>query len=247
MNATFLFQSGDQIGNDDLSIVNYDLIGDGNNVESYPVAPVLWGEEFLSVRALVQRFSRITSWAAGGNQNPYVVPHFFPGPHDWTTGSVTGTVMDNTNGLATEPPWTWYSHYVSMFVGVRGSMRYKFTSSNSGLTGMAPVFGTDYAAVTATSNYPQTATPAGVLSCAATTDLPMITATAGNYEVLIPYYSNAKYWIVRFSGLITDCYYQRLNAYFTTATAQSANAYMAAGPDIALIRFRRVPGLVARP
>ncbi len=250
--ASFTVQSG-VIGDDAPTGVSVDLVGDGDNVESYPVDAVLWGEQFVSVRPLMQRFSLVYAWIPGSSvPPPLTFPHFLPPPVDYTpyVPLVTNYVFPNGNSLGIAPPWTWFSHYATMFVGVRGSVRWKIPIA-SNIQSITPTTADQLANFSTAGafwvNSGTTSDP--ILTPSATSENAEYRSSGGGVEVTIPYYDQAKFWTYRFvsyAGSALGAYTQRMNVFQSTPQSTMYRMYYAAGPDIACIRFRRTPGIIAR-
>jgi len=153
------------------------------------------------------------------------------------------------NGISTHPPWTWFAHVASMFTGVRGSTRYKFLNGNAldALTSSAPIFGYDWSAVTAQPSFSGAVDFTGVLAPAATSESVRVINGTGQWEVLMPYYDNAKFWQPRWVGNLTSCWSERLDAFqCDPGVGADMVMFVAGGPDTAFVRFRRVPGIKGR-
>jgi len=244
LNACWELQgNGDgAIGDAPLDAQEFALVGDGDNVESYPVDAVLWGEQFLSVRALAQRFSRVADVTVATMSVNFTLPHFFPPPHTFATN-----VIPNGNHLGLHPPWTWFAHYASMFVGVRGSTRYKFLTENisSGLTSSAAIQGYEYAEVVAAPSFGG-ATSSAVLAYPAASENVRAIADTGQWEVTLPYYDSQKFWPYRWVGGLVNAFKQRQDTFSMLSLGANVKCFVAGGPDSAFIRFRRTPGLIAR-
>jgi hypothetical protein len=230
------------IGDAALDTQKFSLVGDGNNDEAFPVDAVLWGEQWLSVRALAQRFSRVACVATEVS-TVAAYPHFFPPPSVYATG-----VIASQNGLQLHPPWTWFAHYASLFVGVRGSMRWKFLSDapSTAITSAVPGFSFDVATTAAQHSFTNSATPTGVLVPGATSEGVRVIGESGLWEVTMPYYDTMKFWPYRWVGSLGLANWQRTDIFQTLNWNGTLTAFVAGGPDLALVRFRRTPALIAR-
>lgn len=198
----------------------------------YPVEEVLWGENFRSVRALMQKMSPIATldfpWVASHFYNGF--PHFIPPPTNspfttrWAKAVTPGS-----------PPFTYFGYYSAPFVGMRGSMRYKvLATSFQQITGF-PETGVDPITWPMNRGFPGTFLY----------DQQMI----GNgfaAEFQFPYYSIRKYHPCRWHP---DPFVEeniRYDYFATTDENNPVGAYATAGagPDFTVTRFRRIPGLI---
>jgi hypothetical protein len=236
------------VGDDEKGEESFALVGDGDNEEAYPVGPILFGEDFASVRPLMQRFSRIGMVnRSATTTTTFMSPHFYPRPSTYA-----GNVVDpNSPGTATNPYWTWFAHYASLFVGVRGSARYKFICSepNSPVTGLAASYAIEDADYqTSTAPFDQFGN-AVVYMEAVGVNTACLTVTPINGEVTVPNYMNQKFWPYRFTGqnLLSGNYRRDMHVFQAGPTGSifPVFIYYAAGPDMAPIKFRRTPAVVA--
>jgi hypothetical protein len=254
MNMTAMLQAlGDEEDEDEVEFELY-----GGSGESYPTSSVLFGEDFASVRPLVQRFSRIGTIALNTTTaTGMVAPHFYPAPSHVGDG---GSYVDNWSGGDTDRPlWTWFGHYAALFVGVRGSTRYKTLGMSSTGTGVQalpfsaiPIEDQDVALLnrdTFTGGTIATVQGFGLMQEYINASDEM------NTEVIVPNYMGYKMALYRFlfnaayttADLVRSGYRRDMISFAPTngATAGHVHVYQAGGPDTSLIQFRRVPAVIA--
>jgi len=239
---------------------------EGETTEAYPSDQVMWGENVLSARALAQRFSRIGVMggdASTANPNTFVFPFYYPRPLDLYKGGVgpwtiTEFNQSNQNAMGNAVAWTWFSHVASMFCGVRGSVRVKVQPAQTAngimtLVSMKALLDTEVTVGTtnASTNWANTSVTMGNSNVLNTgmDGLDLVTLVGGGVEVCLPNYAESKFWVYRFEGVLGKCYRQNQVVIMTgvaQSTIQRQEVVYAAGPDISFIRFRRVPGLIAR-
>jgi len=219
-----------------------------NSVPDYPVSEVLFGEEFLSVRPFFQKFSQIDNLLNATNTGTYpyfTYPHFYPPP---ATTLYAGTVVvDNRNGNGAVPNWTWFAHYTMMFVGVRGSTRYKLIMGDASKIVVAGA--TNASDATSLTDH----TPVYNQRSATLVDngVVMNSNTGRGVEFTIPYYGFRKWNWTRFVQALTSidptvrqdviCIGPSAN---TPVNADSAMLFSAGGPDTTVNRFRRTPTVI---
>jgi len=241
------FQMQGAVGDEeDEEVEMIQLVPEGS--ADYPVIDVLFGEEFRSVRPLMQKFSFLDQFYSGGEAPNYIFnPHLYPPPATTLYGGVA--VCDTSNGNGGAPAWTWLAHYYMMFVGVRGSTRYKVICQDESRIVVA---GAGQAGLDVGSmfDYPPMTPTLGAGAVRGLVDTGVITSTndGRGYEFLIPYYGSMKYrwsrWVDINSSLAPAA--NRLDFISVGQTANEyANdnlwLYMAGGPDITVNRFRRTP------
>jgi hypothetical protein len=198
----------------------------------YPVAETLWGEDFGSVRGLMQHFNTIGAVSTSYNGVYYIngFQHYIPPPRvtthaRWAPNGDSGTTV----------PFTYFGYYSAPFTGVRGSMRWKILAASTDQIAAWPMAAGGFRAQFATSGavwpmlYDQQ--PIGVNMGA---------------EWIFPAYSPWKYFPVRYAldpAVVAP--YARYN-YLTTNDESIPDAYVsiAGGPDITAVRFRRIPGII---
>jgi hypothetical protein len=235
-------------GGGEMKTVN--LLGGDSAVDSYPVEDVLWGEVFGSVRALAQRMSFIFTYTTIAVPYGAYMPHFWPPPAPtlYAATPVIDVIPANSVITSTRPNWTWFSHYAAMFVGVRGSTRYKLLGMNPGhIVTALPILGLE----SAESHFP----PNNVLAAKTAGGLQSSAQNFGpgcGFEVTLPYYDRYKFRWCRFAPAISDTSSDSRWDYLSVS-ALSSNAvtagdvqliYQAGGPDTTFIRFRRTPALI---
>jgi hypothetical protein len=179
---------------------------------NYPIDLICMGERFESLRALIQKPCKINSIASpiGGAflLKPYL--YYRPG------FNITGTEYS---------PTTYASYYLSFYIGVSGSERWKFIGdANSAYIGASRTESTG-----STLIFP--------------TFLDPISYVGSNrgMEFLIPYYYPKKFITPLISG--TGAVNSTRIA-TTNTTACRYLTYYSMGPDVKVIGFRQVPSLL---
>lgn len=200
----------------------------------YPVSEIIFGEDFRSVRALVQHFCPV------GSMEPVitaVVPHFFPGPRDYAT------LAWETNlnyKLSTRVAWTYYGWYSAPFVGQRGSTRWKLFSEGTSKQVFAmptpPFHQLDPVIAGGTTILPETKL-CGV----------QLTSNTNGCEFQSPNYCIHKFNYVRAVSDVSVLGPQSRFDQFLAVDSLPAMLMMAAGPDYTVTRFRRIPGFKIVP
>jgi len=237
-------------GGEDVEIIN--ILGGGVVDKAYPVEDVLWGEVFGSVRSLMQRMSYVGVGFPVPTSELFQFPHFYPpvAPNQYLAGP-TAVVPPFANGPQTQnrPQWTWFGHYASMFVGMRGSTRYKvLTTQPNRVVMMNPTRAKEgllYATV-----HPPGSVVSDVMTLGASQSSVQNVGAGCGAEFIVPYYDLSKYWNYRFvanqlSGGSTRLDVLTINPNPAGAvTTDIFYVYAGGGPDIAPIRFRRTPALV---
>jgi len=248
MTKTYQLQ-GRAAGDQGETSKDFALVGDGDNVEAYPVGAVLFGEEFISVRGLMQRFSLIDDINANNTTRAFAYPHF---QLALGTYSVSPTHQFNSTDTVSgfQGTFTWFGWYKMLFVGLRGSMRYKIISSTG--QGLVTAWaGTQQDWSLLGANLPFATNPQFIASGNAVVGN---TASGNGVEFVVPYYDSGKFFPSRYAYAInptTPNPYARFdviaiaanNDLSTNIPRYNSWIYAAGGPDIALIRFRRVPAL----
>lgn len=239
----YLLQGG--IGDDDEEgIKKVNLVGSGD-LDRYPIDALAWGEDFSSVRPLMQKFSQIIRFDGSHQGQTPTFPHFWPVRKAIPGGGGTYVWLQTLHPLDT-PTWSWFSHYAGMFVGVRGSVRYKLMPITS-----------QFVAATYTTYQDGHVDVSGWLNeglnnyTSLTTCCAIEPSLVGDKgaEFLVPYYSDRKYWCNRVivpTSSSPQVYTQemRFNALsFSTGVVDNGPLFYAGGPDIAPVRFRRVPAI----
>jgi len=214
-------------------------------VPDYPVMEVLFGEDFKSVRPFFQKFSLIDVFSSIPS-GYYQYPHLYPPPAETLYAGTP--VVDIGSGIGATPNWTWIMHYGMMFVGMRGSTRYKgvcrdasrLVAAGAGLLGDTLSMG-DYP--------PFNGAPAG--AALVDTGVAMNTTSGRGVEFLIPYYGSRKWiaprWVEQLGGGAPN---SRRDFISVTGpgvmgdTTDKMWLYMAGGPDTTVNRFRRTPTVI---
>jgi len=261
-NMSFQIQSG-QRSVADVNVSSQSIcIPEGDTQTAYPSGDVLWGEDILSVRALAQRFARVAIVGASSTSNTqnFVLPFYYPRPLDlyvggtgpWAVGQLLQTA---TNGMGNAPVWTPFSHVASLFAGVRGSVRLKLMPNQIMNLSVRSLFDQDVstATVAGQGSVDWFGNPTTITTSAVVNNGIGFYEAAGSgehgVEVLLPNYAENKLWVYRYQGQLTDSSRQREILVQTVAlqsTTTRCEISYAGGPDIAFIRFRRVPGVIAR-
>jgi len=209
----------------------------------YPVKDVLWGEEFLSVRPLMQKFSA-TAWAVNNYRNDrrMAFPHYMPPPSSFA-------ILWNTLAHAqTSIPFTYAGYYAPLFVGVRGSQRMKVYATASAAD-------TVFMGVALSNQDVQDSTDTTVMDADSIPrylvgDVQTL-GTSKAVEFVFPTYSMLKYWVPRWRFTMLNGgaeFRANMVVGLSDATnpllpAISARVYTAFGPDVTVTRFRRCPGI----
>lgn len=151
LRSSVRFQVGGTIGDVDPEIIYTQLVS--ANVHAEKATEVLWGDDVRSVRALMQRFSRlgttttIGALAAGGNGPYYLsrtadqgsafsyIPTAIPAPSiEGSSDAVKVVVLQNAVNVDTgsesemyqsHVAFTWAGYFSMLFAGVRSSVRTK--------------------------------------------------------------------------------------------------------------------------
>lgn len=208
----------------------------------YPCKEFLFGEEVLSVRALIQKPSPIGGVDNTGNEIVWqqLYPHYPPAPYN----SAMSEWTDNPD-IPDTPYFTYYGFYLAWFTGVRGSTRWKFGGAEANhpyIMGAVPAVNAQGTSVLQTVSTIFLPTPI-VHSYA---------VAGGNtsaMEVTVPAYSTVKYYQPRGTNNVNS--FNRLTRYDFLAVLRPSSTnlsgwplYTCAGPDVSVTRFRRTPGLL---
>jgi len=192
---------------------------------AYPGKEILWGENVSSVRALLQKPSRLI-WAS-----PTLPP----------AGSYQVPVLgicnnyDLSAGLVFTPFFTYQGWYRVLFTGLACSERFKFMSRSEVFIGVAPVYVPSLLT-----------TPVPVTGMVSTLNPMSAMGPGSGYEVTVPYYNSQKYLLGRRSYNTTKIQGKDRYNLITIATKASTIVpeivvYHSFGPDIRVIGFRQVP------
>jgi len=239
-----VYQAGDEHV-DEVEQVVYPLVA---GKKDYPLTDMLWGEEILSCRAMWQKFSPYFVLGYGlDDRHNILFPHcpVFP----WNSLPV----IDQGKWVTTQGPtpkgiWTYASHYTHLFSGVRGSTRVKLITHQE----------TDVEPYVAAYSFPRfsselaTGNLTTYYNPALSTNVPNLSTGVilpPNGEAVFPYYGQFKYiqptvW----KGMGNSLYgYDHVDGLTPLVLGNnltnSTIVHFAYGPDVAIIHFRRVPGL----
>jgi len=230
-----------------------ECIGLVQNEGTYPAKDLQWGEEFLSVRALVQKplvfGASLTNKFADGRQ---LFPHHMPPP----ASSSTAWATVNTGALYT--PFTFEGYYSAMFTGVRGSSRAKMQQYPSVASASPAVVTSIHGACLSGEDLTYCDVEGGV---ADVNNVPFLfhgpeqlLSTTHSVEMTFPAYSRNKFWwprtmpitslntvpaalnAMRYDMFIRDGWGDN-----ATQPANSIRLWHCAGPDVTFTRFRRTP------
>lgn len=233
------YQSGEDESQDSTTDMFVKL---SNSSYDYPTKDLLWGEEFKSVRALVQHPTAVARLSTSGvvGFSVYRLPHFIP-PR---VASATARWDDGAYATPASAPFNWQGFYSAAFVGQRGSMRLKvWTGDADESILMMPMPNS--------SEVPMLVASLGaeIIPVPGLVDQQLASARAGA-EVVIPYYGERKYHQPRYLPLTSDPKFSssRFNVIGSTRTVDfpTGFVYAAAGPDYTVTRFRRIPGMIIR-
>lgn len=215
---------------------------------------VLWGEEMESVRPLVQKFTDLYFGKAFTDNQSVAFTHYPPPCCDFTINPLAAHptyVQLSTDGTAanapTRCPFLWDGFYCPLFVGVRGSMRFKMYMLSGGTKVLAfPARGALLGGVRSTAFTAYDATFTGLIVPFGDTQS---IASASGCEWVFPAYGGAlhnnprsKTIVVTPTGSSTQ-YTPVVNAVFPMSQFGTAIVYTfrAMGPDVVFVRFRRTP------
>jgi hypothetical protein len=234
-----------------------DLIPTG---QEYSPALVQWGEEFLSVRPLMQRFGCLGTGRVKTGDVGLMLPHYIRPPTEGVTNTDTWTNFTQGGAYATDVscrvPFTWAGFYSMLFVGVRGSTRVKYMLDE-------PVANTHpFAAANAsTTNDALTIATLGMDLEVATGWPGMMIAnmqmptTENGLEITFPAYLTSKFWCPRWSPTTnlgaaygtSEFSYQYDSIFPVSRRALPSffgwTIFTAYGSDVSANRFRRVPSV----
>lgn len=205
---------------------------------NYPIKDLLWGEEVMSCKAMLQHFSSVIPLEATDNLTFWlsVQPHFIPPPGSkgvalsWIGNPTANNALIN---------FTYTGYYMAAFVGIRGSTRYKATTTTNfpyaAMAAMPPgvnILGNVHFLVNGRP-HPQMI------------EFQPLNGNIGA-EWCVPFYHNIKYhkcnWV--FDDTLDNAW-SRNDCFYRESTANVDGFLLSAGgPDISLTRFRRIPGLL---
>lgn len=253
--GAYRFQAGG-IGDDAETQDDVVVLVGPKATDSYPTNTIHFGEEIASVRPLLQKFSPVQQLNSNIVASSYALPHFWPPPKEVSDDGTLNFIADDGFYSSMCANFTWLGWYSAMFVGIRGSTRYKvLRGTTEGMYGMSPGFWTDMG--TSAGNYTGYGVDAletsGVGSTPVSDLLNMgiqYTGPNGGCEFTLPYYCNKKYINTRIipvleTGTLVDPSTFELRSDFLHHSASWGGTliFQAGGPDIAPVRFRRVPAI----
>jgi hypothetical protein len=213
----------------------------------YPMEDLLFGERIHSVRAMMQKPSRIFWTDSTGYYSPtanlswptrpanMLVPQFGPFPTvDWVSTEFV-RFFDNS--------FTYFGYYRALYLGIACSERYKYIArGESEFFGACPFYfsGIPGASTNDASTIPGMLSP---MSCV---------GPNRGYEVVVPYYDRKKFELGFTTKFLrddnTDSPNQKFTQLFLCQTASTVLGaatpgpmYHSAGPDIRCVGFRQVP------
>jgi len=209
--------------NDLPAVSNVQLVPDS---PPYPTAELLSGEVFESARPFFQKYSRVCS-------NNVTLPITVSMVHKHPVPTTTNWSSEGDAAL-----WNWAYHYLSIFSGWSGSVRYKFV----------PIYAATENTCTVRS-FPVNGKFDSVVTVDQATHFDMQEARAGGaVEICMPYYGTVKHINPRMlnpsaayyrnNGLRDDVFMFR-----GLTTDLTYDLHIAGGSDTRVTRFRRIPAL----
>jgi len=237
--SSFQIQGSGALGDETVDDEHFELVPCSG---MYPIKEVCCGENFRSVRGLMQKFTQVP--AIGGEyfysaQPTCYVPHLpvFP---------ISGQSTYYGSGSATAIPtvFSWAGYYSCMYVGVAYSTRYKIVNTATDSDGYQP-WSVSHGSLS--RQYPLN--PVDMYSMLA----PVWCVKPGEaVEVTVPWYYNRKYLkgyvaIKANNAAIIGSKYTRvdcimgLNRSTVSASHKSVVVYTAASSDIRVHKFRVTP------
>lgn len=219
---------------------------------AYPADKILFGEDFRSVRALVQKFSQLSTIQTTANQQTILGKCCLQLNHFGTMGPPLHFYYPavGTNVI----PFSWMAFYKYLFVGVAGSVRYKVVNlyTGSGAPSQTTCISIGAADIHI-SNLRYAPTYPDPVHVSALWPV----AYGNAVEQTVPYYHSRKYILGRSDAYVDtakpatpnsdDCRIDQITilnhtAYANDATSSSAFiAYQAMGPDVRFTMFRFTP------
>jgi hypothetical protein len=205
--------------------------------KEYPTSEAIWGEECLSVRALVQKVDPVvgvsnSAWA----NSSHAIPAYMYGPRKWD--AVASWTYDT--GVTGRTPFTNAGFFSCGFVGVRGGQRVKYFGTEGGSQIYCwPLQAGTHSVLSFVESYRPT-----------TSFFDFQSAYRENGgEWLIPSYLRQKYWTTRYwrsPAAVPPIEGARFNSIsgITAADQNFGLIYAGAGPDFTPVRFRRIPALI---
>jgi hypothetical protein len=219
----FRYQGNGALGDDGDNEPNqHELVSSSGD---YPGETILWGEKISSVRALMQKPSRVL-WRAGDAPNVGTFIVMAPlGPIPFNDAALTNDSILNRV--------TWAGWYRVVFVGIASSERYKFIPRKGVFLGAAPCYTPLASSSTNINNFTSTLAP--------------VTWVGPNLgaEISIPYYQPQKYLAARrYYTHSSANYIARQNAIYLTQNSNIVEEvvfYHSLGPDLRIVGFLQVP------
>jgi len=210
------------------------------------VARELTSEVAPGPRAMMQKFNFVCASAGEDALQRYILfyPLAFGTSADWTNPASRSDIT----------PWTFFGHYAALFAGVRGSVRIKGfindprNASSTETLIQAPPYPL-YGSVCAT----------GLEELGVIGEWPPVVSVVQSLspttgiEMSFPYSSMRKYYNPRIvcsfdspaTSLERTCCIRSGVAYASTWLTPEINWFYAAGDDVTVTRFRRVPAFIA--
>lgn len=234
---------------------------------AYPACDLLWGEEFKSVRALMQKIepmlATVTDDNWTSNEPPavtnasfvYVLNHF---PNQGNN-FMNFTSEYNLRGVDIGPQFSFASWYSYLFVGIAGSTRYKvMTGGTVQKQVTASILNMDVGSMTTYSN----SVAADVLFPSTNLSPDTIVEPHCGYEFTIPYYGQKKFYHTRWNPIMSGdattlpevtqeqmradiIWTYSVDVQFLSEPAQyfGNKLYRGLGPDLRLVVYRFPPGI----
>lgn len=268
------FTPANIIQNADIAWFPQGAVGDGERSEismelvpspgPYPVTDMLWGEEFKSARALMQKMDAVLrtvtnfSWFQDSEDRPtfnYIFAHF---PNFNDNYMMSRTNFATYNDGDTGGQFTYAAWYKYLFVGIAGSTRYKIMSSGT-YPKLLQASSLNFN-VGAYNVYGAQTSSADVYSPNPTLSADTVIKPHEGYEFTIPYYAQQKFYHCRFdpalhSGvsalpLLTESQARMdIVATHIMGSAPAANnlygnkIFRGMGPDLRLVKYRFPPNI----
>jgi hypothetical protein len=212
---------GGALGDDDNhEFKNHVLVASSG---TYPADELLFGEKISSVRALMQKPSRVF-WKEPVTLESVIIPFM----------GTTPSGDDNRTGALTNH-FTFDGYYRVLFVGVAASERWKFIPKNDCYIGACGIS----VFVVGDDDTPQNAT--------VTSNMAPMTFCGANRgtEITIPYYYYKKFFPGPRSSPVAETLVDRNNQFSFAPVAGGAvdeiAIYHSFGPDLRVTNFRQVP------
>lgn len=206
---------------------------------SYPTVALHYGEHLGSVRALIQHFNTVTAF--GSSNSTIYFQHFFP--VSCSQRAAIGYPYYSTPSTVPEylqPPFTYYAYYLSAFVGVRGSTRYKVHVTSGTGTAIGTAAGLDDDA-----DYPYILDYYGSARGPDSNILDVQGVSASNgAEFAIPSRLYNKFYNIRTMWSVLTFNHDYRQDAISIKGDVAGFVSLAAGPDTTVTRFRRIPAML---